>query len=261
MGEFCELPNNKKLTPKVLINACKNKVLDSLDIMFECNSTDYEAFKKISTYRWNDIQEKLKENTNYKEIFPKFTDFMIKYAKYRGDFSTSIYNDYLQNLLDLNIEFNEKNLLNKNFVKDHERMYIRMQEVKNKEKFDGYKEFAEKNKMFKAFNFISDKNYSVVIPTELSQYISEAEQNHNCVYRNNYWKKAMNKKCFILFVRKNDNLDKSYLTVELSMDYEIIQCYADHNSKADNEGRTFVENVAMQYKEKNLFKNLKGVEI
>lgn len=261
MGEFCEIPKNKKLTPKILINACKSKILDRLGIMLDCNSTDYESFKKIETYRWNAIQAKLKENTNYKETFPKFTEFMIKYAKNREEFSTSTYNDYLQNLLDLNIEFNEKNLLNKDFVKDHERMYARVQEVKNKEKFDGYKRFAEKNKMFEAFNFISDKNYSVIIPTELNQYISEAEQNHNCVYKNDYWKKMAKKECFILFVRKNEDVNKSYLTVELDMNYRVVQCYQDHNAKADYEGRTFVENLAMQYKEKNLFKNLKGVRI
>ena len=258
MGEFCELPKVKNLTPKILINACKYKVVDKLDIMFECNSLDYEAFSKISCYYFKEIKNKLKDNTNYKETFPKFIDFMIKYTKHREKFDSATYNDYLQNLLDLNIELNEKNLLNKDFVKDHTRMYARIQEVKNKVDFDRYKRFVNKNNMFKAFNFISDKKYSVIIPTKIEQYIAEAEQNNNCVYKNGYWKKMANKKCFILFVRKNEDVERSYLTVELSMDYKVVQCYANHNSVPDNEGKTFVNNLALLYKERNLFKDLKG---
>ena len=59
---------------------------------------------------------------------------MIKCAKYRNGFSTTTYKDYLQNLIDLNIDLTEENLFNKQFEKEHSRMSKRLQEIKNKAK-------------------------------------------------------------------------------------------------------------------------------
>ena len=258
MNYFGYLPKNKKLTPKVLVNAIKNNVADKLDVMFACNSLDYETFKNISLYHWNDITDKFRENCkDLNSQFHKFTEFMIKYAKNRGEFSSTTYNDYLQNLIDLDIDFSDEKLLNKSFIKDHERMYARLQEIKNQAKFNSYKRFVKKNNNFEFMNIINDEKFKVVIPTDLHDFISEAEQNHNCVYSNGYYKRMANKSCFICFIRKNEAPEKSYLTVELGTDYSVRQCYADHNSKADEEGRRFVDNLARIFKENKLFNNIK----
>ena len=256
MGNFQELPKSKKLTPKIVANAVKFKIVDKLDVMLECNSLDYEAFQKISLYRYNNIKKTLNE-----DLFKKFIPFMIKYAKNHESFISSIYWDYLENLKTLHIEINEEKALNKNFMKDHERLVERIQETKKEANIKGYKAFVEKNHNFEFLNIINDDTYQVIVPTTLSEYISEAEQNHNCVYKNSYYKKMASKNCLIMFVRKKSDVEKSYVTVELDMQYKVIQCYADHNSNPEQEVKDFVQMVADTYKQKNLFKRIKSLPI
>lgn len=259
LGEFGDIPNDKRVTPKMIANSIKYKVFDRLDVMLECNSTDYEAFQKITCYHWNDIKQFYKEH--FENLFPKFIDFMIKCAKYRNGFSGTTYNDYLHNLVDLNIELTEENLFNKQFEKEHSRMSKRLQEIKNKSKFDGYKKFADKNHNFKFMNIINDEKYEVIVPTDLHQFVEEAEQNSNCVYANGYYKKFAKANCIIIFVRKKEDINHSYLTVEIGKDYEVLQCYQKHNAVADYEGKSFVMNVAEIYKQNQVFNKLEPVNI
>ena len=109
----------------------------------------------------------------------------------------------------MHIEINEEKALNKGFVKDHERLVERIKESKKEANIKGYKAFVEKNHNFEFLNIINNDTYQVIIPTTLSEYISEAEQNHNCVYKNSYYKKMASKNCLIMFVRKKKDIEKN----------------------------------------------------
>ena len=61
-----------------------------------------------------------------------------------------------------------------------------------------------------------DENYTVVIPTTVQDFINEGNQNHNCV--GSYAHRFAEGKSNIFFVRKKENPEHSYITVELTGD-------------------------------------------
>ena len=69
----------------------------------------------------------------------------------------------------------------------------------------------------------------VVIPTTVDEFISEAEQQSNCVARM-YMPRVVENRTNIVFIRRENELEKSYITCEVC-DGHIIQYLAKHNSR------------------------------
>ena len=69
----------------------------------------------------------------------------------------------------------------------------------------------------------------VIIPTTVDEFISEAEQQNNCVARM-YMPKVIENTTNIVFVRRENDIEKSYITCEVR-DGHIIQYLAKNNSR------------------------------
>lgn len=87
--------------------------------------------------------------------------------------------------------------------------------------------------------------YVAVIPTCFEDFVKEGNNNHNCVGRMDYDKKMYEGKCIIGFIRKINSPNTSFVTVELDGSANNIrQCYAEHNSKAPDDVKSFCEEWA-----------------
>lgn len=75
-----------------------------------------------------------------------------------------------------------------------------------------------------------DNNFTVVIPNNILDYRQEADRQQNCVY-SVYAPQVARKETQVVFVRKNDDLENSYITCEVGMDGEIIQYLLKYNQK------------------------------
>lgn len=90
--------------------------------------------------------------------------------------------------------------------------------------------------------FYEDDIFSVVIPTTAKEFQEEADSQHNCVFRL-YYSRVHDKLTHIVFIRRKNNLDKSYITCEVSNKGEIVQYLAKYNNDVeDKDALTFRQN-------------------
>ena len=86
------------------------------------------------------------------------------------------------------------------------------EDIKNKEQD---KILLEKyNKNFEKFFFENDK-YTVIMPKTTKEFIVEGDTLNNCLGWNNYAGRVAKGECVVLFVRKKENIDKSYVAMDL----------------------------------------------
>lgn len=91
-----------------------------------------------------------------------------------------------------------------------------------------------------------DNNYSITMPANGFEICKEAIRQDNCL--NSYIYSHALGTASIMFLRKNDNPDKSYVTVEIN-NLEITQVYGSRNIIPDKEVYQFLEKYSI---EKNL---------
>lgn len=105
----------------------------------------------------------------------------------------------------------EKGDFVKNYVKEK-----RVYEL-NKKKIDKQKLYENQMKKKEILSF-EYENLEVIIPTSAEEFKEEAEQQSNCVARI-YLPKVINGELNIVFIRKKEELNKSYITCEIRDGY------------------------------------------
>lgn len=91
-----------------------------------------------------------------------------------------------------------------------------------------------KNQMRKkdALNF-EDDNFTVIIPTTPKQFVDEGEAQNNCVART-YLPYVIQGDTYIVFIRRKENPDESYITCEVNSDGGIRQYLTRFNHHVDD---------------------------
>ena len=120
----------------------------------------------------------------------------------------------------------------------------RYTERKNREKNNArdaevdrkYKEIRKNRKRFEErFAFQTDE-FRIVVPKKASDITREGRLQHHCVgASDNYIANMNNEKFFILFLRKNEDPESPYYTLEATWDGEIKQFYAAYDRQPDKE--------------------------
>jgi hypothetical protein len=105
---------------------------------------------------------------------------------------------------------------------------------------------AEKNEKLvgitDTWNFLNyeDDNFKVIIPHSCEDLIDEGEQQHNCV--GGYVDEIIDEDCYIVFIRRKSDLKKSLVTVELDLDFELVQGLMKNNTSIkDKEVADFLD--------------------
>lgn len=105
---------------------------------------------------------------------------------------------------------------------------------------------AEKNEQFvgvtDTWNFLNyeDDNFKVIIPHSCEDLIDEGEQQHNCV--GSYIDNVIDEDCYVIFIRRKSDLKKSLVTVELDLDFCLVQGLMKNNTSIkDKEIADFLE--------------------
>ena len=108
---------------------------------------------------------------------------------------------------------------------------IRKEERKAKKLLQGYQKLYQ----------WSEGEFCVVVPKDLFEIKEEGSALHHCV--GTYTSRVANEQSIILFVRRNEQMDKPFYTMEVQKG-KIIQCrgYSNHNMTAEVEA--FVERYA-----------------
>lgn len=74
-----------------------------------------------------------------------------------------------------------------------------------------------------------DDTFKVIIPATTDEFKAEGDAQHNCVY-SMYLEKCIKNTTHVVFVRRKDALDKSYITCEVDKHGNIVQYLGQYNA-------------------------------
>lgn len=77
-----------------------------------------------------------------------------------------------------------------------------------------------------------NEDYSILVPRHAGDIVMEGRLQHHCVGGDNYLSSMNNRKSYILFLRRKEQLDIPYYTIEVE-DNKIHQRYAAYNREPD----------------------------
>ena len=197
-----------------------------LPFMVKCNITNdmLEAFKLYKIQDRN-ILELISYNL---DIFKCMKDIksVINYIKNNiknDNYKIEFYLEYLYICKDLKLDlFNKQIICPKNLKKSYEDVHIQYELSKNK------KILKQMNSIYEILkiNSYEDDNYIIRPAEDYEDLIDESYQMNNCV--RSYYEKIIYSNSNIYFLRKKDNPNKSFVTIEVEHN-KIVQAYEKYN--------------------------------
>lgn len=107
--------------------------------------------------------------------------------------------------------------------------------------FDSTAELDKDNKIHYKKN---ENEYRIIVPKVQRDLTKESENLNHCV--RTYIGAVAKCDTFILFLRKSDNLTKSFATIEVTKDMRLIQLKAINNTTAPKDAQDFVKQWAKE---------------
>ena len=196
----------------------------------------WEAVKKIGTY--------------YMDIFQGLP--MRKVLRYIERNEESLYGDYIR--MAKNIGYNLKDdftAFPENLRAAHDAAVEVQNEIRAKEKLDrAKKEDPGIGKVYKKIRkkySFETENFLFLPAASNYEIVKEGQALHHCVGSGTYARKMVDGDSYIIFMRKKEQPEKPYYTIEISPQGVIRQAYGKYDKKPDWET---VEPAIKEYSEK-----------
>lgn len=157
-----------------------------------------------------------------------------------------IYNDYIKACLYLKLDMSlDKNKYPHNFKFWHDTRIDEYNTAKimadKKEREELYKKFGVIACKYQQMQRNLNDVYCVIIAQSPADLINEGNILHHCVGKMGYDQKFIREGSLIFFVRNKNNPQIPFVTVEYSLKTnKILQCYAEHNTKPQQEVQEFI---------------------
>ncbi len=148
--------------------------------------------------------------------------------------------DYIRMAKDLEYDLAEGTVFFPKNLKERHDTAAEMIEMKKDEV--NAKRFRRRIKILQKQYEFSDNEFAIVIPKTMNDITCEGKALHHCV--GSYAKRHCEGKTTILFLRKTDNIDRPYGTIEMSVEdaTELLQLRGDHNNNVPREeSRDFID--------------------
>ena len=183
-----------------------------------------------------------------------------KYFDYieKQNISDRLYLDYLNACNHLGIDMSLKcNLFPKDFMYQHDLRVAQYAELKAiaeaNQKQELMQRFCEVAKKYLPLQHNKRSAFICVIAKSPADLIREGELMHHCVGRMNYDIRFAQEESLIFFVRMKEQPDKPLVTLEYSLKtHRVLQCYATHNTKPDENVLHYVNKIWLPYANKHL---------
>ena len=207
----------------------------------------------------------LRKDRELKAILDLFGDDIERYLDYaeKKDVGNRVYLDYLKACNYLGLDMTEdKNRLPHDFKRWHD---IRIDEADSKRQKEDRKKRRE---LYKKFSGVAEKYqplerdgeeaFVMFIAKSPAELQKEGKKLNHCVGSMGYDNKFVREESLIFFLRKPEEKDKPYVTVEYSLKQKkVLQCYAAHNSSPSEDVTEYVNAVWLPYANKALKKIMK----
>lgn len=209
-----------------------------------------------------DFEKNLKQFSNAQSIKDIWSGNISKLKEYLTTQKTNLYNynDYIKACTYIGLDMAQsKNYKPKDFKTWHD---IRTKEYASKKAEEDMK---QKEKMYEDFKLIATKylqlgydkckDYICIIAQSPKELIYEGEILHHCVGRMGYDQKFIKEESLIFFVRKKNEPNTPYVTIEFGLKSKSIrQCYAEHNSRPNESTLKYINEKWLPHAKKQLNK-------
>ncbi len=208
------------------------------------NEEQIEFYKKY--YRSN--AEKIFRLGHQEKMYKYLTRLEVLGTRVLAD-----YLDYIDDLRKLHIPLTKSALFPKNFEDEHREVAELRREEENK---IAAMELRKKNralrKMLPEIRELyecENDDFKVVIPTCKKDFQDEGREQHNCV-GGAYFDKMLKGDCVVVFLRQQDDLKKSFCTVEFAPNGSVRQNRIQYNKEAPEEAQKFINDLSAKVKKK-----------
>lgn len=189
----------------------------------------FEVVSKLTDYN---LKEKLDEVGKYARI-----EKALEYLNGQEGMRLRDYADYLKECNKLGYDMkNKKVLFPKDLREAHQRtsnaVEISKNQIRQKEFEDGIRKVYDKPEF-------TDGNLLIRPAASINELCGESKALSHCV--RTYTDKVCKSRCAILFIRRIEDPDLPFYTLELSPKGDIVQCRGDHNCAMTEEVKAFVK--------------------
>lgn len=198
-------------------------------------------------------------NTNWIAVFHNdYTKLFAYLAK--QNISIYTYKDYLTACIALNLDTTlARTLFPHDFYYWHDtriEQYRHQQDLENEQKQKALlAQFKSAIEKYCLLNLDTNKTFLCRIATHPNELKQEGDILGHCVGRMTYDKKMAQENTLIFFLRKQEAPDTPYVTIELSIkEQRILQCYASHNSRPEQDALDFATHTWLPHAQKQLHK-------
>lgn len=192
-----------------------------------------ELWEKRKNIWCNDKREK-------ELLKPKVAQYLAdQNRKYKKHSRLSDYLDYYRECRELEYDWKRKrNQFPTNFEKTHRELSKKIADRKKAVDEVKYREVV--NALYhSAAGQYEDSKFFIRIPATGEEIREEGKKQHHCV--GGYVDRVLRNICYIVFIRKKEEPDKPFYTVELSTDLKIRQCRGFRNCSKTPEVEDFVQ--------------------
>ncbi len=193
-----------------------------------------------------------------KDVLPENNiDKIIKYLQ-DNDISISSYADYVEACLNLNVDMTlTKNLYPNDFKRWHDIRIDEYDTVKavraEEERKEFYAKFASVAEKYLPLQRDKENTFIVVIAKSPQDLVREGTMLHHCVGRMNYDQRFVREKSLIFFIRKVEDPDTPFVTMEYSLEEKkVLQCHAENNAKPNTNVLKFINKKWLPYANRKL---------
>lgn len=161
---------------------------------------------------------------------------------------TRDYEDYIEQLEKLRMPLTRSNRFPQHFYEAHHEL---SQIIREKEDAIKRMEIKEKNKLLKKqvkalqeLYYISSKEFVIVFPQSKKDFEEEGRKQHNCV--GGYFEKMVQEKTTVFFLRKKEEPETPYCTVEFT-NGKLQQCRTACNREAPENVMKLMKQIESNY--------------
>lgn len=239
--------------PKEQLKDCMGMNIKHRELLILKKANEYrvkitmEQLREVAVYLDENLAKKLFKYGHWERMYRYIREELEGKARQVAD-----YIDYLEDLEFLRIPVTKAELFPKGFQTVHQNVAMQRQEKEDELK---KKDISKKNLEFqmllpevREIYGMENETFAVVIPTCKEDFQVEGRNNHNCV-GGSYFDKMLQRKCVVFFLRKKENIEEAFCTVEMKGS-EIVQCRAVRNSTAPPEAMAFMDKLAKEVEQR-----------
>ena len=235
--------------------ASKNDVMHALPFIKNFGISDVKLLRDLDSamekrgYRDN-VYTRLKRM--FEQLEDDCSDLdrrLMNFVKNVENFNAAVYLDYLYELsYQRNAVITIRDIFDRNYIERHDELLrerlaydwatVSKETQKDKESY---------SKVSKDLSWIDRKEngYYIIIPKTIEDFKNEGNAQHNCVYGMRYYRKVIDHKSIIVFLRKDK--DTPYVTIEYDYDtFKVLQALGKYNKKIDSDLYQYIVDLGKQ---------------